>query len=557
MSDDKPPSPPAARPPAQPRKKDQFANLAAIAGVHIGDDYAPTILLERDLNRVARRLGEVISRLDLYQMNGDYQYFDFEGKMQIMTGRKFCSWINDHVVMAEKFDKDDGSAIPGMLGIDAASIILDNENFRRGVRKLDCVNHVRCPVIRADGSLALLPWGYDEEFRTYTIPGGIEYRTDLAWESAKARLRTEFGEFPLVDDRSWAVQIAAVLALYVRHLPGGSGLRPGFLWYANKPGSGKSVLAKACLYPVLGRAAAAKMKRNEDLDKELEAFCRANVPYIFLDNIYGGIQSASIDQMLTSEESTGRSMGGHGVFVAKNSALLLATGNQVELNDDALRRFLLVDLFETGNPEERKITKPLNDETMKSDDWRRTILECCYALVAHWHESGMPRATRTLNSFEGFSYLLGGIVEAAGYHPPFVKAELPDAKTPGAAEFTELMRLVKHDMALETSKDYTYEDLARLARAGDLYNKAIGTAEEGKQLAIKLDNLGKEEKAFATDQGYMTSNQRAAFSKKIVKEIGSEPIVDGVRMRFGRRAQSRKASFTIEILGPAETTPSV
>jgi hypothetical protein len=175
---------------------------------------------------------------------------------------------------------------------------------------------------------------------------------------------------------------------------------------------------------------------------ELEAFCRAAVPYIFLDNIYGGIQSASIDQLLTSEESTGRAMGGHGIFTAKNSALLLATGNQIDLNDDALRRFLLVDLFEKGNPEERVVEVPLDDARMRSEPWRVGMLEALWALVKHWHEEGMRPGSVTLASFEAYSHLLGGIVEAAGYAPPFAKAALPDAKSPGRAEFEELLSMV-------------------------------------------------------------------------------------------------------------------
>jgi hypothetical protein len=524
-----------------------FANAAGIPGV-VDADALPVVRIELDLNVTAKRLGEIVARLDLFNLNGEQVFFDHAGEMQVMTGRKFRTWISDWVVLCVKFDGKSGGAIPQSLGIDEAATILESENFKRGVRPLAGVNQVRCPVLRENGDLDLLPWGYDGQTRIFTVPGGLEYAQDLDWEAAKGRFARELGLFPITDERSMGVQVAALLALYIRHLPGGMSLRPGILWYANKPGSGKSVLAKACLYPVLGRAAAAKMKKNEDLDKELEAFCRASVPYIFLDNIYGGINSASIDQLLTSEESTGRAMGGHGIFVARNTALLLATGNQIDLNDDALRRFLLVDLFEKGNPEERVVPVPLDDKRMRSGEWRGMMLECLWALVKHWHEAGMPRGSVSLASFESYAGLLGGIVEAAGYAAPFQKAVLPDAKSPGQAEFHDLLLLVMEEMENERERDFTLEDLCRLARAGQLYQKDVGTQDEGKKMTIKEDGISKEHKAMAQDMGYMTPAHRSSFGKRITKEIGTEPVVGGRRVEFGKRLQSRKATYTVKVL---------
>lgn len=534
-----------------PDATQQLAALSNAAGLGVvtDQDAMPVVKIDPDLNTTSKRLGEIIARLDLFEMNGDQVFFDHAGEMQVMTGRKFRTWIADYVITCAKFDTKTSNPIPISLAVDEAATILESENFRRGVRPLAGVNHVRCPVLRPGGVLEMLPWGYDPQTRIYTVPGGLEYDLEMDWEAGKVRMEREFSSFPMVDERSMAVQMAAMLALYIRHLPGGTGLRPGILWYANKPGSGKSVLAKACLYPVLGRAAAAKMKKNEDLDKELEAFCRASVPYIFLDNVYGGINSASIDQLLTSEESTGRAMGGHGVFTAKNTALLLVTGNQLDLNDDALRRFLLVDLFEKGNPEERVVTTPLDDTRMRSETWRAEMLACLWSFVRRWHEQGMPRGTLSMASFETYAGLLGGIVESCGYPSPFQKVVLPDAKSPGRQEFEALMALVLTEMDGQTERDFTLEDLARLARGAQLYQKDVGTEAEGRKLTIKEDGIPKDQQGLAEDRGYMNPSQRSAFGKRITKEIGTEPEISGKRMEFGKRAQSRKATYTVKLLG--------
>lgn len=159
-----------------------------------------------------------------------------------------------------------------------------------------------------DGTLEKLPWGYDAETKIYTVPGGLDYREDVDLEACRVGFFREFEDFPFSTPRSMAVQVAAMLALFCRHLPGGDALRPGLLWLGNKVGCGKSVLAKASLYPVMGVATAAKLKENESADKELEAFVRAGVSYVFFDNVYGGISLASLDQLLTSKRSTGRAM---------------------------------------------------------------------------------------------------------------------------------------------------------------------------------------------------------------------------------------------------------
>lgn len=531
----------------------KLANGAAI-GVVGDDDGLPVVRLEADLNVVSKRLGEIVARLDFFEMSGEQVFFDIDGQMKPMTARKFCTWINDHVLIAVKFGKDDGAPVAGMLGIDAASVVLCSENFRRGVRKLAGVNHVRLPVVREGKVLERLPWGYDEETQIYTVEqGGLDYDTDVDLAAAKVGLERTFAGFPLTDERSISVQIAMMLSLFCKHLPGGDSLRPGGLWLGNKPGCGKSVLAKLALYPVLGSAASAKMKKDADLDKELEAFARAASPYIFLDNVYGGIQSASIDQMLTSEESTGRAMGGHGVFIAKNTALLLVTGNGLELNDDAARRFLVVDLFEKGDPSERGVEAGdvLSDKKMKSEEFRKKILSYLWAFVENWAEGGMKAGAVALATFEHYSWMLGGVVETAGYFPPFTKAVIPDAISPDKVDLVELCKLVLVEMDGVLEKDFTLEDFARMARSAQLFQRQVGTQGEGIKMAIKEEGLDKDARKFAEDRGYLTPAQRSSWGKKLKKDFGGEVKVEGKVLEFGKRSQARKAVFTVSVVSGA------
>jgi len=542
MSDHEPPVSPGMA---------QLERLMELAGIcperHQG---IPVIKIDDDLRGAVRDLAMKITNLEMFEQNGDLVYFDHRGERRLMTARAFRTWINRHCLISSKTDKATGHAIPIILTTDQAATILEAPDFLSGVRTISGMNKVALPVIRPGGDLELLPTGYDLQTRSFTIPD-VTYPTDLPFEAAKGCLHRMFASFPFADERSMAVQVAAMLALYVRHLPGGSSLRPGFLWLANKPETGKSVAAKAAQYAVMGRAPAVKMKKGEQLDKEMEAFMIAGVPSLFLDNVYGGIQSATIDQMLTSEESEGRAMGGHGLFRARNSALLFVTGNRLELNDDATRRFLVVDIFETGNPADRQV-KPddlLCDDVMRSPEWRSRMLSVCWALVAHWHAQGMPQGSVVRGSFEAYSRLLGGIVEAAGYVNPFQLAEIPDAINPDRAEFMDFLKHVVADMGESRYKEYELEPLARIARANGLYSRIIGTQEDGVRLTIKRDCLEKGS-PLAADRGYLenkTVNQD--FSAKLKVWQGQHPVLaNGTKVEFGKREGSRLATFKITIL---------
>lgn len=530
----------------------QFEETAALVGLSTADgDKLPVVRGgARDLSVTARLLGQVAARLDLFMADRNMVYFDHEGQRSLMDSTTFRTWISDFVVVAVKFDGEDGKPVAGTLSKDEAATVLASPHFRRGVRPLKGVHHVRLPVVRASGELDQLPWGYDDETGIYTIPEGLEYATDMSLEVAKGEFERVFSTFPFSDDRSKAVQVAAMLALFVRCLPGGSSLRPGFLWIANKPESGKSVLGKACQYPVLGKAPVAKMKKHEDLDKEMEAFMRAGVSSIFIDNIYKSFQSQTIDQLLTAEDSTGRAMGGHGVFEAKNRSQFFLTGNGLSLNEDAERRFLVVDLFEAGDPRDRGIPDDgvLSDERMRSEPWRGRMLSMLWAFVRNWHEVGMTPGSHRMGSFEKFSQMIGGIVEAAGYEPPCQRAIIPDAINPERAEFLDLLGAAVEAMGLLTTRDFSIHELCALARTRGLFETHIGTLEEGRKLTIKEDGISAEYRASAEDRGLMTLGMTQSFGKRLKQEVGQTPMVGSRRIEFGKRAQARKSTWTVTVL---------
>jgi hypothetical protein len=158
---------------------------AAVAGVA---DELPIVAMTEDLNRNALKFGQLCSSLNIFRKGEYLVTFDDLGQEVMMTGRRFRTWINEHVVVAFSFDKREGAAKRGTLSVVDADSILEAQSFLRGVRQLRRVARVRMPVRRAvdaDGisKVELLPVGYDAETETFTLRGPV---VDESWDLARA-----------------------------------------------------------------------------------------------------------------------------------------------------------------------------------------------------------------------------------------------------------------------------------------------------------------------------------------------------------------------------------
>lgn len=518
----------------------------------VGEDDMPRVENDGSILNLARRFGELAPKLDVFEVNDELVYYDHRRDRKLMTGRVFRGWVENFVFVVGGYDSRNGAPRPGSLQLSDAMDILVQPAFRRGVRRIEAEENVRLPVIREDGTLELLPEGYDRETGVYTVPGGLEYPLDWDVAQGKAWVKKWFGAMPFADERSEAVLVAALLVLFVRHLPGGSALRPGFLFEANMAGSGKSVCGKAACSIVLGFAPVGKKKAREEMDKEIEAHVRSKSPVIFLDNLYGSIKSATLDQLITSKVVTFRAMGGQSIVTLRNDAPIIVTGNDLDKNEDAFRRYLQCLLFETGDPNQRKVEHLLDDDVVSSDEWRRDALAALWSFVKCWDAKGRPDGATTLGSFEQFSRLMGGIVTACGYADPMVRPVENEGVSPEQADFRALVGGLYEEMCRnnETRGLFGYEDCARVARSLDIFGDMIGDAAHGKQTTIRQDKLTGDERAYATDMGYLTPQELQSWSAFLKGKIGQEPIIQGRKVRFGDRVkEKRRSKFTVEVVG--------
>lgn len=530
---------------------EQAAELNGLSAV-TDDGAAPKVQNNGSILHLCKRFGEIAAGLDVFEVNDQIVFFDHRRKRVEMTGRIFRSWIERHVYVVGGFDSRTGEAKKGSLNLSDAMDVMVSDDFRRGVRSISGEENVRLPVVRRNGDLELLPWGYDDETGVYTVPGGIEYATDWDVSQGKAWVKKWFGSMPFADERSESVMVAGLQYLYSKYLPGGLGLKPGLLFEANQQGSGKSILGKACCAIVLGYAPVGKKKSREELDKEIEAHVKCKSPVIFLDNLYGSLRSATLDQLITSKMITFRLMGGQTITTMRNDAPVIVTGNDLDKNEDAHRRYLQCMLFEPGNPNERKVPHLLDDDVMEDPEWRAEALAALWSMVRHWDAKGRPAGPTTLGSFEAFSHLMGGLVTACGYSDPMERPPEHDGVSPEQSDFRSFARGIFDAMVAEeqTTRLWGYEELAKIARALDLFGDKIGDSEHGRRATITRDKLTGEAVGYAADEGYLNATELQHWSEFLRGKIGQRPQVDeGKLIVFGDHVkEKRRSKLTIQVV---------
>jgi putative DNA primase/helicase len=237
------------------------------------------------------------------------------------------------------------------------------------IRPLEGV--LEAPTLRPDWTILDTP-GWDTETGLLYEPNA-DYPSILPTPSktdaiqAADRLLDLVRDFPFVGtdskdnekrDSHRAAWLAGLVTAVVRHAIAGP--CPLFLFDANCPGTGKSMLADIIALISTGRVISrtAFPNNDEELRKRLTAVALAGDRLLLFDNIEAGqpFGGASLDAALTGTTWQDRILGRSKMTPELPlHTLFFATGNNVILKGDALRRVLPCRLeTKEENPEERE-----------------------------------------------------------------------------------------------------------------------------------------------------------------------------------------------------------
>jgi hypothetical protein len=458
-------------------------------------DDRPKIQLPGDnrlLSEFARELGNAIHRSNIFQRGGMVFTVDPHGdRLLLMTAEALRSWLEQYAVCFKVRSDGSGGTIQfrrTMTGADADGV-LSSPQFISQLREITRFNPVRMPVRRADGSIELLPEGYDIGSKIYTAHNSPAVIDGMPIEMARKIIDEVFSEFGFADTgRSRAVAFAAMVSVYAISIMPAKSIRPCFIYLANAEGAGKTLLVKLATVPVLGYAPNSVLPKDEDEMRKclLSAVIEAK-PVLCFDNFKGHLASEALEGFITSQDWSGRILGGQSTFRGDNSVIVFVTGNGCTVSPDMRRRSLFCELFlEVERAEDRQFKQPL--EVPEILERRTDILSALWAFVQSWHESMEPKPSRSHSSFPEWANLIAAIVEFAGYGCPLETPKIEAAADLDGDDMHDLVGRIIGDARL---KVVTFDELIEVAEAAGLFDRLIDRMKSDKTKASATAAFGR------------------------------------------------------------------
>lgn len=479
------------------------------------------------------------------------------GGIEPLTASKFCTEIEEvALTCVQKVIKMDGQEIvlerPKTMTKATAEVTLAADAFIYRLRKLERVNMVRQPIMRKDGRIDLLPIGYDEESGILTMPNEVEIATrdrlmELDEPSRKqalmgcaAVIRSQLKEFPLVSELDIAVQVSAMMGFYGSLLLPHEKQRLNFVYKANKHRSGKTLLIKTAIVPVMGKAIVQPFPREvARLDELLNSTVLGAKSYLVLDDIVGFLRCEALNAFLTAAWWGGRMMHTQRTFEAKQQATLFLSGHELTLSPDLAGRFLECRLHvEVADSTEARVKRPIDDEYLSRKDVRSELLSALHTIIVLWDLAGRPKGSTVRPGFEEWSRIYGGLVEFAGFVNPCSKRPDDEGTDP---EFDDMLALVKDLVssfdAGDKLKEFTFAQV--IERCVDL--KAFAWAVEGQWKTEKDsgERWFQMSKKAESKMGWLFGNKYG----DTIFQLG-----DGRRVRFGRQGKNRQRRYVLALI---------
>jgi putative DNA primase/helicase len=194
--------------------------------------------------------------------------------------------------------------------------------------------------------------------------------------------------FPWSSDADCAVAMSLILTGLASPILNAV---PGHAVDAPAAGTGKTILVNAAAIVVTG-AEAATLDYGQDPEeaaKRLDSTLLAGDAMLCLDNIEGPLEGVALCQTITQTVRRLRLLGSNAMVTVPCNTFITATGNNLCLRGDIVRRMLLCRL-DAGleRPEEREIPQDLLAEVRKS---RGQIVRCAQTIMLAYIRAGRPK----------------------------------------------------------------------------------------------------------------------------------------------------------------------
>jgi len=300
--------------------------------------------------------------------------------------------------------------------------------------------------LRADGELVCGP-GYDADSQLYVegkIPGLLlpDNVSHADAKSAADSVLDIFAEFPFEDAKlDSSVVLAYALTLLQRQmLP----TAPLFGISATSPGTGKGLRVDAVNLLVRGVDAArmppvSGREGEDEMRKRITAFIIQGLTSLNLDNYSRPIGGDSLNALLTTTEWTDRVLGTNTTTKLPACCTLAATGNNLTVRGDMVRRSLLVKL-DAGveHPERRQFKEKNLPQRVLRD--RPELLRQLFLILKGYRQSGCTDFDDdVLGRFEEWSRSVCHPIRWLGFPDPVISQERLQDIDPEKENLTRLL----------------------------------------------------------------------------------------------------------------------
>jgi hypothetical protein len=365
--------------------------------------------------------------------------------------------------------------------VDAPDKVADSYLNRRGRWKLPrLAGIVSTPFLRRDGSVCQTP-GYDVtsellfKVGQQSFPPIPQFPSPADAIGALGLLEQLIDSFPFVTAADRSVALSALLTILDRRSMATAPLH-GFS--SPTAGTGKSLLVDLAAILATGRAmpVIAQGRSEEELEKRLGAALLAGDTAISLDNCDHTLESAFLCQVLTQPVLNIRLLGRSKNVETPINAMIFATGNNLVIGGDAIRRTLMCTM-DAGveRPELRTFTKNIL-EVAKAN--RGELVVAALTVLRAWHAFKAAGKSLNLPAFGSFGDWSARIREPLVWldkiDPCETLAEIRD-NDPHRGELIAVIMQWKQHLILD--QKYTVQELiGRAVNVPDFHNALVAVA---------------------------------------------------------------------------------
>ncbi|HSH30848.1 MAG TPA: bifunctional DNA primase/polymerase [Thiohalobacter sp.] len=288
--------------------------------------------------------------------------------------------------------------------------------------------------------------------------------------------------FPFASEADKAVALSMMVTAVARQtLP----TAPMHAVDAPEPGTGKSLLVDAASILATGqRAPVLDYGRDEtEAAKRLDGALLAGDELVSIDNIERPLEGATLCQVITQTHRRVRPLGTSVLATVPCTMMLCATGNNLVLRGDIVRRALVCRLdARTERPELRQFDQDLLSEAR---DRRQELVTAILTILAAYAQAGYPSPLPPLGSFTEWSRTVRAALVWAGSDDPVEAMSRTRDADPSRQEITAVLnawhdhfgdRQVKGSEVIAACEINTplMEALTAICRGGKLTGRGLG-----------------------------------------------------------------------------------